>query len=117
MAKITNIRIFKFKPPKQRAKSLLLGYASFNFEGIMLTGMTIVSAASGTWLNMPGSKGKDGTYRDVFFPMTKELRDEISKKVIDFYENLDTKHKPEQGLEDRRHENEEIPTEEEEPPF
>ena len=55
------------------------------FESIALTGITVMEGPSGMFVSMPSRKGTDEQWHDIFFPVTKEAREELSKAVLDAY--------------------------------
>lgn len=55
-----------------------------------ITGIKVMNGSHGLFVQMPASKvtNKDGTetYRDDFFPVTKEARAGLQKNVLEAYE-------------------------------
>lgn len=67
-------------------KGNTLGYASLTINGCFaVNGIRIMNGENGPFAAMPGRKDKDGNYRDICFPTTKELREEINSLVVDAY--------------------------------
>ena len=61
--------------------------ASINFDGCFaVTGLKVVEGKNGLFVNMPSQQVKDGTYKDVAFPVTKEYREELQNAVLMAYE-------------------------------
>lgn len=52
---------------------------------LYLTGMKIVDGKNGTFVAMPSVKDHKGEYRDIYFPASKEVRDELSKVILEHY--------------------------------
>ena len=76
---------------KQRAgDETFLASASITFEGMfVVSGIKVMRAKSGDlFVAYPSWKNSDGEYKDVCFPMTKALREDINMQVLAKYENL-----------------------------
>lgn len=81
--KITEIRINKYENKSTK------GFASVTFDNLIcVTGITILEGKNGLFISMPQNKGKDGEYRDIVFPITKEGRKAISDKIIEEYKKV-----------------------------
>ena len=73
-------RAYPFSEPKGNQ----LGFASVTLNGgFALTGIKIVQGQNGPFVSMPSTKDRDGNYRDIFFPVTKELREKLNSTVLD----------------------------------
>ena len=73
-------RAYPFAEPKGNQ----LGFASVTLNGgFALTGIKIVQGQNGPFVSMPSTKDRDGNYRDIFFPVTKELREKLNSTVLD----------------------------------
>lgn len=78
--KITEVKVRKFESGKTR------GFASVTFDKLLVvTGIAIIEGKKGLFISMPQTKGKDDEYYDIVFPLTKEARESITKKVLDAY--------------------------------
>lgn len=78
--KITDVKVTKYKNGATR------GFASVTFDGLLcVTGITIMEGKKGMFISMPQSKDKEGNYHDIVFPITKEGREGIQKKVLEAY--------------------------------
>jgi stage V sporulation protein G len=53
---------------------------------IYLTGMRVIHGKHGRFVSMPATKDSKGEFRDVFFPSTKEARDELMELVLQKYD-------------------------------
>lgn len=52
-------------------------------ESVMLTGIRIVEGQNGLFISMPQRKNSNtGEYLDVAFPISKEVREELSLQVL-----------------------------------
>ena len=54
---------------------------------LMLTGLRVIEGSNGEFVaypNDPGHKGED--YRQIFYPITRELREEVEKQVLEVYQ-------------------------------
>ena len=63
----------------------LKAFASLSIdEAFVIRNLTVRESENGLFVSMPSQK-VGGEYKDVCFPLSKELRDEINKVVIDEY--------------------------------
>ena len=63
----------------------LKAFASLSIdEAFVIRNLTVRESESGLFVSMPSQK-VGGEYKDVCFPLSKELRDEINRVVIDEY--------------------------------
>ena len=64
----------------------MLGVANITFDGaFVVTGITIRDGKNGLFCSMPSRKTNTGEYKDIAFPLSKELRTEIQLAVISAY--------------------------------
>lgn len=69
----------------------VLAFASITIDNaLVLTGIRLLNGKKGLFVSMPQNKGKDGKYYDIYFPVTVELRDTITKAVIDEFTRMST---------------------------
>lgn len=82
--KITEVRINKYENKNT------LGFASVTFDNALcVTGITILKGKEEKpFISFPQSKGKDGEYHDIVFPITKDGRKQISDKVLEKYNEV-----------------------------
>lgn len=83
---VTNIQVYPVREP--RGKLMAFVRVLLNDE-LHLTGMKLYDGANGLFLsypNDPAHKGED--YRQLFYPITRELRDDIEKRAIAEYEQV-----------------------------
>lgn len=82
MAEITEVRIYKTK-----GNGNVKAYASVSFDNeFVVKGLKIVEGEKGLWVSMPSRKMKDGSFQDIFHPVSKEARDKIVDAVLKAYE-------------------------------
>ena len=64
-----------------------LAFASMNLGGVFaITGLRVMDSAKGIFVAMPDRKGKNGEYREVCFPTTKEMREAVNRTVLAQYQ-------------------------------
>jgi len=81
LAEITEVRIYK-----TRGDSSVKAYASVSLDNeFVVKGLKIIESEKGLWVSMPSKKGKDGSYQDLFHPVSKEARDKIVEAVLKAY--------------------------------
>ena len=79
--KITEVRVTKFN-----GDGNLKAFANVTLDKqLVLTGLKVMSSVKGDFVAMASKKDKDGEYKDIFFPITKEFREELTKAVMDKY--------------------------------
>jgi stage V sporulation protein G len=72
--------------PIAEPKSNTVAFASVTINDmIAINGIRVVDGANGLFAAMPQAKDKDGEYRDIAFPVTKELRQQLNKAILDEY--------------------------------
>jgi stage V sporulation protein G len=63
------------------------GYASIVLEECFLVNdIKIISGTHGCFISMPSRKRKNGKFRDIAHPITKEMREKIESSIFDAYE-------------------------------
>ncbi|MDI9645942.1 MAG: SpoVG family protein [Archaeoglobales archaeon] len=81
MAEITEVRIYKVS-----GKGAVKAYASVSLDNeFVVKGIKVMEGEKGLWVSMPGKKGKDGNFQDVFHPTSKEAREKIVNAVLNAY--------------------------------
>lgn len=64
----------------------LKAYATLSFDRcFLITDIKILDLENGLYVAMPNKKRKNGVYRDVSFPMNREMREKVTKVVLDAY--------------------------------
>jgi len=82
LAEITEVRIYK-----TRGNGNVKAYASVSFDNeFVVKGLKVVEGEKGLWVSMPSRKMKDGSFQDIFHPVSKEARDKIVDAVLKAYE-------------------------------
>jgi DNA-binding cell septation regulator SpoVG len=82
-------RAYPFAEPK--GKQLAFASVTIN-DAFAINGIKIIDGGEkGPFVAMPGMKDKEGNYRDICFPTTKELRAKINSVVMDAYNTAITK--------------------------
>ena len=87
-------RAYPFEEPKGKQ----LAFASVTINGCFaVTGIKVMDGGEkGPFVAMPSAKDREGNYKDICFPTTKELRAELAATVMDAYNAA-----VEKGLSDR----------------
>jgi stage V sporulation protein G len=82
LAEITEVRIYKSK-----GEGNVKAYASVSLDNeFVVKGLKVIEGEKGLWVSMPSKKGKDGSYQDLFHPVSKEARDKIVDAVLKAYQ-------------------------------
>ena len=64
----------------------LKGFADVSVGGAFIVkGFRIVQGKNGIFIGMPQQQGKDGRWYNVAYPVTKEMRQQISEIVLEAY--------------------------------
>jgi stage V sporulation protein G len=81
LAEITEVRIYKAK-----GNGAVKAYASISLDNeFVVKGLKVVESEKGIRVLMPSRKTKDGSYQDIFHPMSKEAREKIVDAVLKAY--------------------------------
>ena len=81
--KITNVRVKKIDNPKFDS---LVGYATITFDDcFVIHNIKIIKCKTtdSYFISMPSIKLKDGSFKDICHPIKTELREEITKVVVE----------------------------------
>ncbi len=77
---ITNVQVFPIREPKGK----LLGFARVQLgEQLQLTGLKVLQGGMGLIVSYPSDGADD--IRQIFYPVTRELKDAIEKAVLEEY--------------------------------
>ena len=77
---VTEVRVKKYE------KNNVKGFATITLDNqLVVSGLTILDGKNGLFVSMPQNKSTDGKYHDNVFPLSKELRQEITNSVIDAF--------------------------------
>ena len=84
--RITNVYL-KILEGKGRLKAA--GSITFDDE-FVVKDVSVVEGKSGLFISMPSRKDEEGKYKNVAFPISRELREHVTENVLAAYrENLD----------------------------
>lgn len=65
----------------------LKAYATACFDdNFLITGIRVIDSKNGIFVAMPSRRKKSGEFTDVCFPVTREMRERISREVLAAYE-------------------------------
>lgn len=78
---VTKVEIYGVKRDTLKANATI----TFN-NCFVVKGLKVIKGKNGLFVTMPSFE-HNGEYKDLCFPLTKELREEISNKVLDAYDN------------------------------
>jgi stage V sporulation protein G len=96
MSNNLDVRVYPIDEPKGNT----LAFASVALDDLAaIRGIRVVDSAKGLFVTMPQSQDNTGIYHDVAFPLTKELRQEISDAVLGEFEYQTTLAPEERGYE------------------
>lgn len=77
-----DVRIYPLK-----TDGALKANASVNINGFFaVTNVRILEGSKGTFVSLPQYKGRNGEYKDICFPCTKEAKAAFDKAVLSAYE-------------------------------
>ena len=77
---ILDVRVYPLDEPKGSTKA----FASVGIDDIAaIRGIRVVEGEKGLFVTMPQSKDSEGDYHDIAFPLSGDLRKEISKTILD----------------------------------
>jgi len=80
---ITQVHVY----PKEDLK--VKGYASIVLdECFLINDIKIIAGTHGCFVSMPSRKQKNGKFRDIAHPITKEMRESIENRIVDEYEKV-----------------------------
>ena len=57
-------------------------------DSIFLTGLRIIEGKKGLFVSMPSKKETNGEYKDIFFPASKQVRDQLQAAILEVYQDL-----------------------------
>ena len=82
---ITNVTFRAYSKPGNNVR----GFASITLDDeLVLTGIKLVKGHKGLFVAMPAEYwASDENYHDIFFPITAELREEITDAIIEAYKD------------------------------
>ena len=75
-------RAYPIKEPKNKT----VAFASVTINDmIAINGIQIIDGKNGLFMQMPQTKDSKGEYRDIAFPITKELRQQLTDTILAKY--------------------------------
>lgn len=80
MSEVTKVEVFPLKNPK--GKVIGIGRIILNGD-IFIDGVKILTGDKGWWVGMPATKNQEGKFPPHAGALTKELKEKISKAVLD----------------------------------
>ena len=84
-------QVYPLKEPRNNT----LAMASLTIGGCFaVRGVKVVQGRNGPFVSMPQAKDGKGEYQDVCFPISKEVREQVSKLVLDKYNAQKDKAQP-----------------------
>lgn len=83
MLNITDIRITKVEGDEK-----LRAFAALVLDECFLVGdLRVIEGEEGYFVAMPSKRKRDGSYKDIAYPLGPEARDFVEKKVLMAYES------------------------------
>lgn len=55
------------------------------FDSFVVKGLRVVEGEKGLFVSMPREEGKDGKWYNTVIPLTREIKDEVEKLVLEAY--------------------------------
>ena len=80
--KVTEVRL---KGLEDKGKMKAVGSITLD-DALVVSGVSVIEGSRGLFVSLPGVKGNDDKYHDTAYPLSKELRDDINKAVINEYQ-------------------------------
>ncbi len=56
-------------------------------ESFLIKGLMVIEGKNGLFVSMPREQGKDGNWYDTVFPVSKEVRQQVSEAVLSAYQS------------------------------
>ena len=57
-------------------------------ESFLIKGLMVIEGKNGLFVSMPREQGKDGNWYDTVRPLSKEVRQQVSERVLSSYQAL-----------------------------
>ena len=80
--KVTDVRL---KALEDKGKLKAAGSITLD-DAFVVSGVSVIEGSKGLFVSLPSVKGNDDKYHDTAYPISKELRDDINKAVMDEYQ-------------------------------
>lgn len=78
MLNITEVRISKIEGDEK-----LRAFASIVIDGVFLVGdLRVVEGEEGFFVAMPSKRKRDGSFKDIAYPLNNEAREALEKRVL-----------------------------------
>ena len=75
--------------PIVESKTNTKAFASISVNDLIaINSIRVVEGSKGLFVTMPQYKNNEGEYKDIAFPMSKELRQQISSEILAEYEKV-----------------------------
>lgn len=55
------------------------------FDSFLVKGLKVVEGKEGLFVSMPSDLGKDGKWYNSFMPLSRQVREELDKTVLEAY--------------------------------
>lgn len=82
MLNITDIRITPITNDDK-----LRGYAAIVLDGCFIVGdLRVVEGEDGYFVAMPSRRKRDGSYKDIAYPLNNEAREDLERRVLEAFE-------------------------------
>ena len=65
----------------------LRAFCDLEIGPFLVKGLRVVEGKNGLFVSMPQQQGKDGNWYDTVFPLTKEMREQVSQLVLGAYQS------------------------------
>lgn len=83
--RITDLRVKKMTGDNV---GKLKAYFDITFDNeLVIHGIKLIEGDNGMFVAMPSRKMFDNEYKDIVHPISSELRNEITAKLVEFYNN------------------------------
>lgn len=84
-SEVTDVKIFE--PKKSSGKIVAFAKVTVN-DDLIIDGVKVINGAKGLFVGMPTIKSKEGTYSEIVYSSTKELKTSIQNAVLAKYKSL-----------------------------
>ena len=78
---VTDVKLITFE---DRGKLKATGSITLD-DAFVVTGIGVFEGPNGLFVSFPSVKGRDGEYHNSAYPLSKELREEITREVMSEY--------------------------------
>ena len=87
MLNITDIRITPITNDDK-----LRAYAAIVLDGCFIVGdLRVVEGEDGYFVAMPSRRKRDGSYKDIAYPLNNEARESLERRILEAYEAMSGK--------------------------